>query len=43
MADQVAPMRVGDVDVLVQTIPAARSAPTSTGGAASQHVLNAFE
>lgn len=43
VAGQVVPMRVGDVDVLVQTIPVAGTEPTSTRGDASQRALDAFE
>lgn len=43
VAGQVVPMRVGDVEVLVQTIPVAGTEPTSTLGDASQRVLDAFE
>jgi Trypsin-co-occurring domain 1 len=43
VAGQLVPMRVGDVEVLVQTIPVAGSEPTSTLGDASQRVLDAFE
>jgi len=43
VAGQLVPMRVGDGEVLVQTISVAGSEPTSTLGDASQRVLDAFE
>jgi hypothetical protein len=36
-------MKIGGVEVLVQTIPVAGSEPTSTLGDAGQRVLDAFE
>lgn len=42
MAGQVVPMQVGDIEVLVQTIPVAGTEPTSTRDA-GERVLDAFE
>ncbi|MFC9897661.1 CU044_2847 family protein [Nocardia sp. NPDC127579] len=43
MAGRVVPMRFGEVDVLVETIPAPGTQPTSTLSDAAQKVENAWD
>ena len=40
---QTIPVRIGGIEVLVETTPVAGTEPTSKGSAATEHVVDAFE
>lgn len=42
MAIRVVPMRIGDVDLLVETVAVARTEPTSALDKAGERIVNAF-
>ncbi|HEY9371912.1 CU044_2847 family protein [Streptomyces sp.] len=43
MTNRLLPVRVGDVELLVETVPVAGSEPTSRLQGASRHVVDAFD